>query len=158
VPARAKPRTVDPDLDDAWARMMSLLVDRRDALFALLREHDLTPPHGHALQLLTDGPVRMRDMADAVSCDASYITAIVDRLEEAGLVERQASTTDRRVKEIALTRSGVRLADRINAVFEVPPPELTRLDAAQRAQFVDLMRSIVPEPRPDQHLFRPPRH
>lgn len=145
------------ELDDAWARLMALLVSRRDELFAVMRAHDLTPPHGHALQLLVGGPMRMRDLADAVACDASYITAIVDRLETGRLVERRASATDRRVKEIALTAEGQRLANRLAEIFDSAPAQLLALSPAQRQQFVALMKVIVPETPTGQHLFRPPR-
>jgi DNA-binding MarR family transcriptional regulator len=151
------PAVSDDELNDAWARTMTLLIQRRDEFFGLLRRHDLTPPHGHALQVLHGGPLRMRDMADAVACDASYITAIVDRLERASLVERRPCADDRRAKEIVLTTAGRRLARELSDLFDAAPAALQRLDDTHRRHFVDVMRVLVPELGPDEHLFRPPR-
>ena len=72
----------DAQLELLWSRMMTLFAAARDEMFAILLRHDLTPPHGFALKMLHDGPMRMRDMADRMTCDASYITSVVDRLEE----------------------------------------------------------------------------
>jgi MarR family transcriptional regulator, organic hydroperoxide resistance regulator len=65
----------------------------------------LGPQDAKALRLL-DEPMSMRDLAAALTCDASYVTGIVDNLEKDGLVERQVSASDRRVKQIQITDSG----------------------------------------------------
>jgi DNA-binding MarR family transcriptional regulator len=98
--------------------------------FAILRELGLTPGHMKALAVLdADEPRPMRAMADALSCDASMVTWLVDRMEERGLVERLALPSDRRVKTVALTPLGVDTRDRLmNALYE-PPAELLSLDA-----------------------------
>jgi DNA-binding MarR family transcriptional regulator len=97
--------------------------------FGILREMGLTPGHMKALAVLdADEPRPMRAMADALSCDASMVTWLVDRMEERGLVERLALPSDRRVKTVALTPLGVDTRDRLmNALYE-PPAELLSLD------------------------------
>lgn len=142
-------------LDEMWARMMTLFVERRDAMFRLLADHDLTPPHAHALGMLRDGPQRMRDLADRMACDASYITAVVDRLEERGLAERRASDVDRRAKEIALTPAGARLATEIGDTMRSVPAAFAHLSRAERATLAALLAKAVPEPAGDP--FTPPR-
>jgi DNA-binding MarR family transcriptional regulator len=67
-------------------------------------------------------------MADALSCDASMVTWLVDRMEERGLVERLALPSDRRVKTVALTTLGVATRDRLMSALYEPPPELLSLD------------------------------
>ena len=59
-----------------------------------------------------DEPRPMRDLAVAMNCDASYVTAMVDDLERAGYAERLPAPADRRVKTVALTPRGRRFADR----------------------------------------------
>ena len=49
----------------------------------------------------------MRDLAEYFRCDPSYVTSLVDGLESAGLAERRSHPTDRRVKMVALSHSGV---------------------------------------------------
>jgi len=130
----------DSQLTDTWARLMSLFKSRRDVLFAALSELDLTPPHGHAMMtLLHGGPIRMRELADLMACDASYITAVADRLEELGFAERRAAADDRRAKELALTQHGEAVATRLHAIFTDPPAELRDLSARDRA---DLARIV----------------
>lgn len=141
------------ELDAMWAKMMSLFVERRDAMFTLLHEHGLTPPHAHALGALRHGPLRMRDLADTMTCDASYITAIVDRLEELGLAERRPSETDRRAKEIALTTRGASLSRRIGAVMGSAPRQFSRLSEAEQATLAELMAKVVPGPPKDPFAF-----
>lgn len=135
----------DDDLSDVWARLLGLFVTKRDTMFATLHELGLTPPHAHALFLLGDGPVRMRDMADRMLCDASYITAVVDRLEELGLAERRAGAGDRRVKEIALTDDGRAASARISAIMTTAPDELARLSTSDRAALAALVSKAVPD-------------
>ena len=78
---------------------------------AVIREYDLVPPHWIALQTL-DEPKPMGELAKQLACDSSNVTWITDRLEERGLVERQAAEHDRRVKLLVLTQKGRALAPR----------------------------------------------
>ena len=57
----------------------------------------------------------MRALADALMCDASMVTWLVDRLEERGLVDRGSSPTDRRVKTLILTPLGIETRTRLMA-------------------------------------------
>ena len=49
----------------------------------------------------------MRDLGRQMHCDPSFVTAIADMLEKRGLARREASTADRRIKNLVLTREGV---------------------------------------------------
>jgi len=125
---------MDEQLAEAWARLMTLFMSRRDVLFAALSEMGLTPPHGHALMsLLHGGHTRMRELADLMACDASYITSVADRLEELGFAERRIAPDDRRVKELALTKRGETVARRLDAIFSQPPATMCNLSKADRA-------------------------
>ena len=124
----------DAELTETWTRLMGLFMSRRNVLFEAFAELQLTPPHGHAIiTLMHGGPTRMRDMATHMACDASYITAVADRLEELGLAERRPAADDRRVKELALTPKGEQVAARLDAVFTEPPAALRELSAADQA-------------------------
>jgi DNA-binding MarR family transcriptional regulator len=133
----------DQELTETWTRLMGLFKSRRDVLFAAMAELQLTPPHGHAMiTLLHGGPTRMRDMAQHMACDASYITAVADRLEELGFAERRPAADDRRVKELALTKKGEKVAARLNAVFTDPPESLRTLSPADRAHLSRLSKLL----------------
>lgn len=58
------------------------------------------------------GRLRMSDLAHAVSLTTSGTTRLVDRIEAAGLIERQSCATDRRVAYAALTEAGRKVLKR----------------------------------------------
>ncbi len=88
------------------AHLMRAFGERmRRRFLHVVGEHDLTPPLFAALQAL-DEPCPMRDVASRLSCDASYVTGLADRLEALGLAERRSHADDRRVKQLALTDRG----------------------------------------------------
>ncbi len=140
---RAGKTESDQSLDLVWSRLQPLFLAKRNAVFEAFAAHDLTPPHGFALSLLSAGPIRMREMADRMVCDASYVTAIVDRLEALGLAVRRASATDRRVKEIALTALGAKTAADLEAVMVTPPAALAALSSADRATLSAILAKVV---------------
>lgn len=75
-----------------------------------------------------EAPAAMSSLATALGCHASNVTGLVDRLEEQGLVTRQASAEDRRVKQIALTTKGNELREQLHETMFEAPSELARLD------------------------------
>jgi MarR family transcriptional regulator, lower aerobic nicotinate degradation pathway regulator len=82
----------------------------------------------------------MRELATAMNCDPSYITAMIDDLERAGLATRRPSTTDRRVKTVVLTRRG-NAALRIARVgLLAPPPQLAQLTKAEQQKLARMLQ------------------
>ena len=78
----------------------------------MAQEFELAPQQMIALRMLGAGPRKMSDLAHALFCDNSNVTGIVDRLEERGLVRREAAEGDRRVKLLVLTEEGERMRRR----------------------------------------------
>jgi DNA-binding MarR family transcriptional regulator len=103
----------------------------------------LTPAEGHVLHRL-DAPAPMRSMADSLCCDASYITAIADRLEAHGLVTREADPADRRVRQLALTDRGRAMREQLVSAIHASTPAMVGLDAAQRDSLLGLLRLVTP--------------
>ena len=134
----------DDGLTQVWGQLASLFTTKREEFFDIIRRQGLTPPHGFALVSILEGPVRMRDMADHMNCDASYITAIVDRLETTGLAVRQSDASDRRVKVIALTAKGRRVATELRTTLSAPPPAFEELSPADRKALARILAKIVP--------------
>lgn len=60
-----------------------------------------------------DRPVTMKEFAQQLGCDASFVTQIADSLEKRGLARREPSQRDRRSKNLVLTAAGLQLRDRI---------------------------------------------
>ncbi|MFI7002075.1 MarR family winged helix-turn-helix transcriptional regulator [Nocardia sp. NPDC050175] len=73
---------------------------------------DLTYSQAKLVCLLAE-PRAMRELAEALSCDASNITLLIDRLEQRGLVERHTDQADRRVKKVVATPAGTALAQQV---------------------------------------------
>ncbi len=90
----------------------------------------LTPQQMFSLRALrNDRPMAMSELATSLGCDASNVTAIVDKLESRGLVERRSADRDRRVKALVMTAAGVELSARINERMQCPPPAIGNLRA-----------------------------
>jgi DNA-binding MarR family transcriptional regulator len=129
-----------PDLDTALALVIARM---RDIWHKRMRGVDLTPPQSIALRKLLDGPLPMGAVAEVLSCDASTLTGIADRLEERQLIRRQVDPSDRRVKLLALTDTGRTLVESIDGPFTVEIPGIASLSDAERAQLTWLlMRSF----------------
>ena|GEM_PF-2427864 len=77
------------------------------------------------------GQAQLGKLADGVAISRSSMTAIVDRLVEAGCVERQRSVTDRRRVNVELTQHGSKLACRM------PEPLLVQLGRRLQALIDD---------------------
>jgi DNA-binding MarR family transcriptional regulator len=54
-------------------------------------------------------PLRMGELAQALHCLPSNVTALVDQLEAKGLVRREPSPADRRAKQLVLTEEGMQV-------------------------------------------------
>lgn len=98
----------------------------------LLAERGVSLPMFFVLRSL-ERPCAMRDIAERVGLDASTVTGIIDRLEAIGLVERNPSTTDRRVKEVSVTPAGLELTAEVDRLLHSGPvfPELGDEDIAE---------------------------
>src|SRR3981189_2301003 len=103
-------KRTDRDACRAWQLLMKFFFAQRAHLPSSAAAFDLSPIQCHVLHLIEPGlPLPMSRLADTLSCDASNVTGLIDRLESRGLVQRQASARDRRVKVLHLTPTGARL-------------------------------------------------
>jgi MarR family transcriptional regulator, organic hydroperoxide resistance regulator len=131
---------------EAWALLARVLfLHGKPRMSAIAGELGLHPGQAIVVRLL-DEPRPMGELADAMHCDGSNITGIVDRLEERGLVQRGSADYDRRVKLIALTPDGRHLREALNRRFAEPPEALTRLSAEDQRTLRDILRRAVAEP------------
>jgi DNA-binding MarR family transcriptional regulator len=107
---------------------------------ATLNELGLAPMQSMALLQLRPGePRTMSAMAQALMCDNSNVTGIVDRLEALGLVERRAADHDRRVKTVVLTTKGTKLRSEVERRMSVPPPPLAGLSEEDAVALRDIL-------------------
>ena len=136
----------DPPQDDLWPTMVEFLLAMRNWWVALCAECDLTAAQGHALRVLDPKrPVAMSALAEALVCDASNVTGIVDKFESRGLIARQGSDQDRRVKQLAVTEKGALLRDKLIAGAMKAPATIASLSADAKARLAALLRTLMTE-------------
>jgi DNA-binding MarR family transcriptional regulator len=108
-----------------------------------LAELDLTGPQAQLLRQL-DEPLPMVGAAERLHCDPSNITGIVDRLERRGLVQRNSTPGDRRVKELELTAEGRRLKIKVDEILS-GMSALEGLNAGDREALASLLARSLAE-------------
>ena len=89
------------------------------------------------------GALSMRAIGESLYCDASYVTDMVDKLEQRGLIERRADERDRRVKRIALTADGERLRARGLELLYEPPAALSALPDDEQRKLAELLARVL---------------
>ncbi|WP_431045199.1 MarR family winged helix-turn-helix transcriptional regulator [Streptomyces sp. P1-3] len=115
----------------------------RDFAAAAAR-HGLTGNQAKVLDHLRSDPLPMRGLAERLICDASNITGIVDRLEDHGLVRREPSPTDRRVKNVTITDEGLETIRRVRAEMQATHSALDTLDTEESATLYALLDRLRP--------------
>ncbi|MFZ3570741.1 MarR family winged helix-turn-helix transcriptional regulator [Streptomyces sp. BH097] len=105
--------------------------------------HGLTGAQARVLGLLSMEPLPMRRVATRLKCEPSNVTGIVDRLEARGLVERQPSPGDRRVKVAAATAEGRRIARTLRETLDFAREPLAGLTQEERVAFRDMLRRML---------------
>ena len=132
--------------EDAFERLRRIAfegehVERMAALGVRMK---LSPGVIKTLMRLSRGDgMSMGEMARGIGVDPSYITALVDDLDERGLARREPAPDDRRVKIIVLTAAGRALAEEIDAVLSVPPAAFAALSPTEVRQLRDLLDKVV---------------
>jgi MarR family transcriptional regulator for hemolysin len=58
-------------------------------------------------------PLSQSELADRLGVEGATMVAMIDRLVKAGLVIREASTSDRRIKRVVLTAAGVSIYEKV---------------------------------------------
>jgi MarR family transcriptional regulator, organic hydroperoxide resistance regulator len=85
----------------------------------------------------------MSDLAQSLFCDNSNVTGIVDRLEERGLVRREAAKGDRRVKLLVLTDAGERMRLEITMRMAEPPAPIASLSDEDQRTLRDILKRAL---------------
>jgi DNA-binding MarR family transcriptional regulator len=105
----------------------------------------VTPVQFAALHTVAAQPgLDQRTLASTIGFDTSTIGGVIDRLEARGLMQRNASETDRRVRLLQLTDEGLALLEAITpSMLEAQRRILAPLPAADRKQFMRMLQVLV---------------
>jgi DNA-binding MarR family transcriptional regulator len=130
----------NPDLAQAWQLLMGAVLDQRMRWPDVAAELGISQPALRALLAIEPTrPRSQRDLAKAINCDPSYITGLIDDLENAGYVLRRTETGDRRIKSVVLTDQGVDALRVARDGLFAPPDGLARLPAPDQRALAELL-------------------
>ena len=130
--------------DEFWPTLVEFLFATKSWWTAVCAEFDLTPAQGQALKVLDPArPMPMSTLAEALLCDASNVTGIVDKLESRGLIARQGSDQDRRVKQLAVTDRGRRIREKLISAIMTPPAAVVALPGDVKIRVAQLLRALL---------------
>jgi DNA-binding MarR family transcriptional regulator len=132
-----------PDLAAMVARLARALIEAERPVLAA---RDL-PMWGYVvLSALREEPMRTQAaLARAIGADKTRIIAVLDGLQERGLIGREPDPADRRVRLLRLTPAGERLhAEVQSAIRQREEALLSGLPAADRAAFLRTLQRLDP--------------
>ncbi|HXU60104.1 MAG TPA: MarR family transcriptional regulator [Polyangia bacterium] len=132
--------------DPFWASLIELCLGMRSWWSAVCEEFELTPSQGMALRSLDpERPLAMSTLADALACDASNVTGIVDKLESRGLIARRGADHDRRIKMLCVTQAGQALRARLIGRLLQPPAAVMSLPREIKNTLTGILRNLLAE-------------
>lgn len=108
-------------------------------------ETGLTPVQYAAMQTVRNRPgIDQRTLARTIGFDTSTIGGVIDRLEARGLIVRNLSPADRRVRLLTISEAGLALIENATpAVLRAQERMLEPLPRHERAEFLRMLRLLV---------------
>jgi DNA-binding MarR family transcriptional regulator len=154
APRTTAPQT-PPTLPRPLADRVGYLVARSHHLVGDLAEQalepvglldaDCTPKHVGCLTMIAEeSPLSQHELGELMAVDRTTIVAIVDRLEDAGYVERRRNPDDRRAYALEITPAGRKWLEQARrAVFEAEQKFLEPLSRAERRQLTGMLQRLL---------------
>jgi MarR family transcriptional regulator, transcriptional regulator for hemolysin len=100
-----------------------------------------------AIAAKAESPLSQSELADRLGVEGATMVAMVDRLVKAGLVAREASSTDRRIKRVVLTTAGVAIYEKVKTEADTLRKQLlAKMDAKKlqaATELLDNLRAII---------------
>lgn len=111
----------------------------------ILREHGLTMWAYVVLLALREQRTRTQAaLAERIGADKTRLIPVLDELQDRCLIERHPDPADRRVRLLAITPEGRRLAAKTqSAIQQNEEKQLARLDAKDREAFLRALRTLT---------------
>lgn len=123
-------------------RVSEVLVKAADRFFG---KYGLTTTQYDVLVIInySEKRVSQSDLGDRRVVSRSNITGIVDRLEKLGLVRREGSADDRRIKYLAITQKGKDLIKKVeNKYFDTLKQVVWFLDDKDKGELTEIIGRI----------------
>ncbi len=126
---------------EAWLAMTDL-VFRNERRREVSEAIGLSFGKVRVLRRIVDQPLPMGELAADLGIEPPNLTTLIDGLERAGLVERKAHPTDRRVLLVVDTAAGVELARRAADILNCPPAGFGELSCADLESLAEILARI----------------
>ncbi len=106
---------------------------------------DLTPVQYAALKAVQSHPmIDQATLAGAIAYDRTTIGGVIDRLEMKGLIRRELSSNDRRVRQLVLSPAGEDIIAHLKGfIADVQVALLAPLKETEREIFVRLLQKLT---------------
>ena len=144
--AEASAPGLNRDILDAVGTLIKLAAGTGHAIAA---EAGVAPHDMMAMFKLEDA-LSMRELAERIGCDASFVTTIADNLEKRGFLRREPGRRDRRVKHLVLTEAGVAAKEQLLERLAQQLPWCYALNEDERRGFLTLLNKMLDSPQPGQ--------
>ncbi len=83
------------------------------------------------------------ELADRLEVESQNLTRVLDRMEEKGTIEKEASQKDRRAKCLQLTKDGVAIHKKILKIADEVRPKIFQGIAKKQLAEVEFVLSII---------------
>ena len=127
----------------ALVRTSSLILKLSDRFFS---QYGLTDTQFNIMMILSDhipAGLSQQELSEQLIVTKSNVVGLIDRLERAGYVRREAHPTDRRYNQIVLTSKGEKLEARIEAqYFNEVDRIMNVLSGTQKRELVQAMDAL----------------
>jgi DNA-binding MarR family transcriptional regulator len=137
------------DRRDLAAMLHPLLRALIAAELPVLARHGISMWGYVVLNALDDGPARTQAaLAQAIGADKTRIIAILDELQQDGLITREPDPADRRARLLAITAAGRRMRQSVQADIQANENRvLAFLPAADREAFLRSAQALSALPQ-----------
>lgn len=89
------------------------------------------------------------ELSERLQLDSATMTGLLDRLEHAGLIERKAHATDRRINKVVLTTRGRDLQQPLDREMDQMNQDfLGSLDPSEAGHLRELLTNLAPRKAP----------
>ncbi len=138
------PDGVDPLSLDVFRAFKRAMILNRHLMMAMLSEDDLHPAQGGCLLVLAHAEgLSQSELAAALHVSRPTVTAMLQKMESAGTIERRPDERDQRVTRLFLTPAGRDLAARMRAVHgEIISATVGSLAETDRADLLRLLDEL----------------
>jgi DNA-binding MarR family transcriptional regulator len=130
---------------DGLAGLFTLAALLGDSMDHGLAEHGLTRARGEVIWTLHhQGPMTQRELSQALRCSPRNVTGLLDALQTAGYVTRDAHPTDRRATLVNLTDRGNTTVSAWSAAYDQLATSLfTDLSTPELSAFVSALDRVL---------------